>query len=83
MLQLGSKMTFGKHKNKKVKTVLNQDPDYLIWAAENITWFNPTTAIIAEAKKSVVRDGIMKRQLYSQPEVCPQPLTVEDDYERW
>ena len=28
-------MTFGKHKGLSIKTILRDDPEYIIWMAEN------------------------------------------------
>lgn len=32
-------LTFGKYKGKKIEDVIEEDPKYLLWAHENIEWF--------------------------------------------
>lgn len=51
MLKHGYKYVFpfGKHKNEYVEDVLEEDPGYIIWAADNVDWFNPTDEILIEA----------------------------------
>ncbi|MGS4345089.1 hypothetical protein ACKUSY_05655 [Myroides odoratus] len=36
---LDSKLNFGKYKNSSLRWVVNNDPDYLIWAIENVDEF--------------------------------------------
>ena len=40
---------FGKHKYESVTEVLEEDPNYILWAADNVDWFNPTNEILDEA----------------------------------
>jgi 6-pyruvoyl-tetrahydropterin synthase len=41
---------YGKHKGKLITEVLEEDPEYIIWASANITKFNPTAEVLAEAR---------------------------------
>ena len=33
-------MTFGKHKGKTVKEVINSNPEYIVWVVRNVFWFD-------------------------------------------
>lgn len=43
-------LTFGKHKGLKVKTVLRDDPGYILWMAENIKDVQFESGIVEEAE---------------------------------
>ena len=40
MKNLQWKLTFGKHKGETLQWVLKENPLYILWASENIDWFN-------------------------------------------
>jgi len=40
---------FGKHKHESITEVLEEDPGYILWAADNVDSFNPTEEILDEA----------------------------------
>ena len=41
---------FGKYKSLLVTEVLETDPQYILWAAENVSHFSPTEEVLAEAR---------------------------------
>lgn len=41
---------FGKHKGLLVTEVLEEDPQYILWASENVHGFNPTSEVLSEAR---------------------------------
>ena len=44
-------LTFGKYKEETVEEVLKKDPSYLVWAADNIEWFELDKKIYNKAKR--------------------------------
>lgn len=36
---LNDRLTFGKHKDKLVKMIIRNDPEYILWCLENIDGF--------------------------------------------
>ncbi len=40
IFKLDSNLTFGKYKGKTIQDVINDDPDYIAWAADTIEWFD-------------------------------------------
>ena len=53
--KLNSKITFGKYKNRLVSYVFKKDPEYLIWAINNIDFFIPHLSLstkLSELKRS-------------------------------
>jgi hypothetical protein len=47
---------FGKHKDRTVQEVLDDDPDYLVWASERIPEFDLEVSILDEALHKESRD---------------------------
>ena len=43
LLGLKDKIPFGKYKDKTIKEIIKQDPQYIYWACENIQWLALTT----------------------------------------
>lgn len=46
---LKSNMNFGKYSGLTIKEILSRDPSYLIWAFENIEWFELDKEVLDEA----------------------------------
>jgi len=44
--------TFGKHKDEYIRDVLETDPSYIIWCADNIDWFDLDTVVYDKAYES-------------------------------
>lgn len=42
-------MTFGRYKGRTIEEMLEEAPDYLIWANSNIDWFKLEPGILEEA----------------------------------
>lgn len=38
-LKLTDSITFGKHKGEVIQEIIDDDPDYLAWAIDEIVWF--------------------------------------------
>lgn len=51
VLTLKSKLTFGKYKRKTFEFVLENDPDYIIWLAENTNQVIDKRVILEAGKK--------------------------------
>lgn len=47
-----SVLTFGKHKGRKVRNVVQDDPNWLVWAQDNVDWF----ALDEEVEEAVSHD---------------------------
>jgi len=45
-------MGFGKYRDKDVQMVLSLDPQYLVWAHDNVAWFTLCPDIIREARSA-------------------------------
>lgn len=43
--------TFGKHKGKTVKQVMEEDPSYLLWADDNVEGFELSNYLRDKAEK--------------------------------
>lgn len=52
--KLDDRMNFGKHKGKLILNLIDEAPDYLIWAHENVVFFNLELSVY----KSLVEDKI-------------------------
>lgn len=52
--KLKDKLTFGKYKGQSVDEVIDNDPDYLVWAVEEIDWFE-----LDEETEKELEDGIL------------------------
>lgn len=46
-------MDFGKHYGKYVSWVCDNDPQYILWASENVTDFNPTSEVLQRARRNI------------------------------
>lgn len=47
-------LTFGKYKGYTASYVINKNPDYLLWCAENIPWFKVDSKLMEEIRKSSI-----------------------------
>ena len=60
--KLKDKLTFGKYKGQSVDEVIDNDPDYLAWAVEEIDWFKldeeADKKLVAEIDISIADDSI-------------------------
>lgn len=59
MIKLETVLWFGKYKGKTVNDVINEQEDsqYLLWANNNITWFN-----LDKDVKQVVEENVKKQE---------------------
>lgn len=55
-----SVLDFGRYKGKTVEYVVGFDPDYLVWAAETIEWFDLDEDVLVAAEW----DSRMEEELY-------------------
>lgn len=42
--------TFGKYKGRLIKEVIEQDPSYVVWAADNVKGFNLSPQMLKKAR---------------------------------
>jgi hypothetical protein len=47
-------LTFGKYKGKKVVWVYNNDAQYLVWAVNNLWWFNLSNLVLNKINKKLM-----------------------------
>ena len=59
-LKLIDKITFGRHKGKTIKQIIEKDPQYLYWATENIPWFALSTSA---QNKLPSKDELIRRKI--------------------
>ena len=43
------KFTFGKHKGRTIRYVLDESPSYIIWVRDNVDWLELDTKVVDEA----------------------------------
>lgn len=56
------KLRFGKYKGRKIKDILFENPEYLVWCDETIVWFKIKRAILNRALDRVLElERKMKR----------------------
>jgi uncharacterized protein (DUF3820 family) len=44
----GNRLTFGKYKGKLIDDIVGTDPDYLVWAHNNIVWFEMEESLLED-----------------------------------
>lgn len=44
-----TKLSFGKYKGKTIRDVLIENPSYIIWASENVSWFKVKPYVLEDA----------------------------------
>lgn len=54
--RLDDRITFGKHKGKLVLTLIDEDPEYLIWAHKNVSFFKLEDSIYKSLKEEREED---------------------------
>lgn len=54
-LNLDAVLRFGKHKGRMVEDVLDEDPAWLLWAAENVSGFELDTAVMDAVMRQLRR----------------------------
>lgn len=53
--RLDHRFNFGKHQGNTVDQVLEDDPGYILWAADRIHWFKPKKETLARAHTNCIR----------------------------
>ena len=51
-----SSLDFGKYRNRLIKKILEEDPEYLLWAWDNISYFDCTERL----KRAITEAVLMK-----------------------
>jgi hypothetical protein len=51
---VNDKFTFGKYKGTTVRKVIEDNPNYIAWAIDNVSFFKPTKEVIELAKRKRV-----------------------------
>jgi hypothetical protein len=78
-------LNFGKYNGRKIKDILDFDPEYLVWASNTITWFIlPENIRIYAYKKATSLIGKNLKHNYRNyidPE--DSPFWFEDDGGSW
>lgn len=64
LLGLKDKLPFGKYKGKSVEEVIQENAKYLIWCAENISWFALTTEVQDELSKELAKRAVRVFDVY-------------------
>lgn len=54
LLTTENKITFGKYKGYTIEYVLYENPEYLVWASENVEFFKLEPKVLARAKESSI-----------------------------
>jgi hypothetical protein len=52
LLTTESKLSFGKYKGYTIEYVLYENPEYLVWASENVKFFKLEPKVLARAVES-------------------------------
>jgi uncharacterized protein (DUF3820 family) len=66
----GNRLTFGKYKGMLIDDIVALDPDYLVWAHNNITWF--------EMEESLLEDVMIALGNKPLEDRTPQGQTIKE-----
>ena len=74
--ELDSKITFGKYKFKAIREVVKLDPNWLLWANENVEFFRLSARLLwmVEQEAAVIRGAKMHKDIVDSIENNSQPL---------
>jgi uncharacterized protein (DUF3820 family) len=71
------KMPFGKHKGTELETLIKDEPDYIVWLAENCK-------LTGELKTIIIKNyRIVKNEVNSRDEYIAQCESDEDYEKSW
>jgi hypothetical protein len=66
-LMLDDKLTFGKYKGERVRDIIKEDADYLLWIQDNVEWCELDERVLRLAEQNSNR-GRRDRQSYDDRE---------------
>lgn len=74
--ELDSKITFGKYKFKTIREIVKSDPNWLLWANENVEFFRLSARLLwmVECEAATIRGVKMHKNIVDSIENNRQPL---------
>lgn len=82
----GNRLTFGKYKGKLVEDVVMADSDYLIWAHNNISWFELDEDVLDDIlvmQQGVVYKGAGNKKEPASKKQTPSDTQAQDEIDDW
>lgn len=70
--------TFGKHKYKTIEQILKEDPSYLNWAKDNVSWFDSSDELIGIINACIKGKNCNTQITYTPPSFPPIPNRTND-----
>lgn len=71
------KFTFGKHKGKNVKEVMENDSQYLLWVYSKLTIIDPTLKEFIEENKKIITKNAKQERADFLYDYCDGEVSVE------